>query len=860
MTDVTPLPTSNLSHWRKPLLGRQGELERLRALLAPGGQVQICGPAGMGKSHLAQALAHQVSAAWAQLWWLDVSGCRDPASLHRVACATLDLPGAADLSTVWAGRGELLLILDGADQLSPLAWGELQGWRRAAPQMGVLLTARAAQAGAQEALCLGPLPPAQARALFLSRAHLLVTTARQEARIWRSVEELLALLEGHPLALELMAASLQTYSLGGRALELPAAAAQDGRPQVLEAALSWVLRHLTGDTLEVARACACIPGAFSPAVLESICPRGQEALWTELEALTRLGLLLHEPDQRLRLLPKAARLLRDALPPEERTRALQAQARFVLEREGGLESLIRQTRSFSPMEARLCQDLELFYALYQELRPLDRPLAVQLGSLLCFGGFSLFPKETLLSLSVALVEDAEFASEELRFYAWMMRCRALLSISQDKPRALEALERARALSLQTGAPLHRLGVSQQEMIVVSFTEDDPEAERRVQTQALELARALEVPAVEAQVLYQRGYHHLHKLEYEQSHHTFLELEGLVRRHQLGKYAVHVHWAMGELHMTHRRNQEALACYARALEVEGQESRLTAVTFCMLGYACFGAGELGLAHSYLERCCGLERSLGACLGTPVSLLLLALVARERGEEAAAVAYHERLLREEERLPALAVGSLWWRRIVSRLLYLERGLFPEAQRLQEVIEQHRCLEQSSLVRAGRLFWIWEQALPPQLPDAARGRLRQEVQAILAPGEPTPLWPVLDGVGRWLLAHLEAPAQRALRLRRDLSCFCYEGREVSIQRRAALKRILGALARHHEQRPSPPLDIEALFEVGWPGQGALPESRQARVYNAISRLRRLGLSSALVHDGDGYRLAPELVLRWD
>jgi len=51
---------------------------------------------------------------------------------------------------------------------------------------------------------------------------------------------------------------------------------------------------------------------------------------------------------------------------------------------------------------------------------------------------------------------------------------------------------------------------------------------------------------------------------------------------------------------------------------------------------------------------------------------------------------------------------------------------------------------------------------------------------------------------------------------------------------------------------LDTTALVEVGWPGERLLPKAGAARVYVALSTLRKLGLRDAIERSMKGFRLA--------
>ncbi|MCA9646076.1 MAG: hypothetical protein KC492_35545 [Myxococcales bacterium] len=52
--------------------------------------------------------------------------------------------------------------------------------------------------------------------------------------------------------------------------------------------------------------------------------------------------------------------------------------------------------------------------------------------------------------------------------------------------------------------------------------------------------------------------------------------------------------------------------------------------------------------------------------------------------------------------------------------------------------------------------------------------------------------------------------------------------------------------------PLSVDALFEVGWPGEVAQPEAARARVYVALSSLRKAGLGACIQRQDSGWLLS--------
>lgn len=88
-----------------------------------------------------------------------------------------------------------------------------------------------------------------------------------------------------------------------------------------------------------------------------------------------------------------------------------------------------------------------------------------------------------------------------------------------------------------------------------------------------------------------------------------------------------------------------------------------------------------------------------------------------------------------------------------------------------------------------------------------------------------------------------------------FSIDGRVVDLRRRGSLRRILAALGEAHRLRR--PLDVLDLQHAGWPDERMQPQSGAARVYTAVSTLRREGLKGVLERIDDGYRLTPSLVV---
>lgn len=82
-----------------------------------------------------------------------------------------------------------------------------------------------------------------------------------------------------------------------------------------------------------------------------------------------------------------------------------------------------------------------------------------------------------------------------------------------------------------------------------------------------------------------------------------------------------------------------------------------------------------------------------------------------------------------------------------------------------------------------------------------------------------------------------------------------KVDLRPHAALRRILEALLDLHHRTPDRSATVGELCDAGWPGERMTVDAGKARVYVALSTLRRMGLRDPLERADGGYRLKPTL-----
>ncbi|MEM9860070.1 MAG: ATP-binding protein [Myxococcota bacterium] len=202
-------------------VGRDAELAALLRLWEGGGRlVSVTGPAGVGKSSLLDAFEAAIDVGEVRVLRVDASELPDAASLldsirHALK---MSLPPESvvprGLATALDAQ-PTLLILDNLEHLVGAMTPLLTQWLENAPELQLLVASRVSlRDPVEQRLALDPLNDLQTeRAIFLHHLRGRAPVIAQSLEDDRKLDDLLALLHGLPLALELAAARCALQSV-----------------------------------------------------------------------------------------------------------------------------------------------------------------------------------------------------------------------------------------------------------------------------------------------------------------------------------------------------------------------------------------------------------------------------------------------------------------------------------------------------------------------------------------------------------------------------------------------------------------------------------------------------------------------
>jgi predicted ATPase/DNA-binding CsgD family transcriptional regulator len=267
-------------------VGRGDELAEVAGLLRAARMVTVAGPGGVGKTRFAGEVARRVAGRFADgAWLVELAALQDGALLPVAVAGALRLsldpsrPAQESLAIALARR-QLLLVLDNCEHLLPAAAALCRAVLLTADDVRVLATSREPLRVAGEARYRlrpflvpgdGDVRGSDGVALFGDRARQADPRFRLDDRATPLVTEMVARLDGMPLAIELAAARIEALGLDQLAARLKdnlwllvnGDRAAVPRHQSLAAAVDWSYRLLGDAEQRVFRHLAAFPGPFT---------------------------------------------------------------------------------------------------------------------------------------------------------------------------------------------------------------------------------------------------------------------------------------------------------------------------------------------------------------------------------------------------------------------------------------------------------------------------------------------------------------------------------------------------------------------------------------------------------------------
>ena len=322
---------SNLPFQATSFIGREREIDEVKDLLGSARLVTLLGMGGLGKTRLSLQVAAEIIHQFPDgVWFLDLAPIRDPALVVGEAAQTLGVREEPDqplIQTLCAHlkQRRVLLILDNCEHLVKASADLASAILRAAPHVRMLASSRETlRVPGEHSYPVRPLAvpkrgdgvQALARStavrLFVERAQQHKPAFALNERDAPAIAELVARLEGIPLALELAAARVRSLSVadinarlkdrykiltgGGRVLQ--------ERQQTLRALVDWSYELLNKPEQTVLNRLGVFVGGFGLAAAEHVCGdyplKGEDVLDLLASLVEKSLVMLDEQEENTR--------------------------------------------------------------------------------------------------------------------------------------------------------------------------------------------------------------------------------------------------------------------------------------------------------------------------------------------------------------------------------------------------------------------------------------------------------------------------------------------------------------------------------------------------------------------------------
>jgi len=243
----------------------------------------LLGPGGTGKTRLAIRYGRGSLGDWpGGIWFCDLSDASSLDGIHYAAASALDVrlgagDSAAQITEAITGRGRCLVVLDNFEQVVQHAAATVGRWLDA-PEVVFMVTSRERLSLPGEIVQLvEPLPlDGPAIDLFVARARAVRHTFAPDATQRKVIAQIVKVLDGLPLAIELAAARIAVLApsellvrLRDR-FKLLGSRRGVSRQSTLRAAIDWSWQLLSAWEQAALEQCSVFEGGFTLAAAEAV--------------------------------------------------------------------------------------------------------------------------------------------------------------------------------------------------------------------------------------------------------------------------------------------------------------------------------------------------------------------------------------------------------------------------------------------------------------------------------------------------------------------------------------------------------------------------------------------------------------
>ena len=275
----------NLPQERDSFIGRQRALLDLAGRIEKGSRlIVVLGAPGTGKTRIALRYAWSWLGDWpGGAWFCDLSDARSEADVVARVARALDVPLEGDdpgerLVHALGSRPRTLIVLDNFEQVVGHAEPTVGRWLDQCATLTFVITSRQVLGlPGESVLPVKPLPKVAAMSLFVDRAKAIREGWSPTPEDRAAIRELVDLLDGIPLAIELAASRVRVMPpaklverMSDRFALLVGPGGRKERQGTLKAALDWSWELLEPWERSALVQCAVFEGSFGIDAAEAI--------------------------------------------------------------------------------------------------------------------------------------------------------------------------------------------------------------------------------------------------------------------------------------------------------------------------------------------------------------------------------------------------------------------------------------------------------------------------------------------------------------------------------------------------------------------------------------------------------------